>query len=84
MPSTNSTTTSAQVLAPGSDRRVILCNTDANACYILIGSGTASASNLSFVLATNENAELNCDEAIQAVWAADGSGVLAVTTLARE
>lgn len=84
MPMISSGTTSVQALAPGSDRRVILCNTDANAAYVLIGSGTASATNLSFVLVQNDNAELNCDEAIQVVWAADGTGHLAVTTLSNE
>lgn len=83
MASTASTTTSAQVLAAGSNRRVILCNTDANACYVLVGAGTASATNMSFSLAQNENAAFDCDEQINAVWAADGSGYLFVTAISK-
>jgi hypothetical protein len=79
-----SSTTSAVVLAEGNDRKaVILCNTDANACYALFDRGTASASNLSVSIAANDSIQVpkefvNC--AISAVWAADGSGSLFITT----
>lgn len=79
-----SSATSAQVLAPDVSReKVILCNSDANDCYVLLESGTASASNMSFILATKANAEIPqeyVNGAITAVWAAGGAGYLHITT----
>ena len=76
-----SSTTAAVALTAGSNRNVILENSDANSVYILLDSGTASATNKSFTLASNANAFLGrYDGPISAVWAADGSGSLHVTT----
>ena len=84
MPATASSTTSATALAAGKSRKgVLLCNSDANDAYVLLGDGTASASNLSFVLAAKENALVPQgfeNHAVNVVWAADGSGYLHVTT----
>jgi hypothetical protein len=81
---TASSTTSAVVLAAGNDREtVILCNSDANDCYILLESGTAAASNMSLILEPKANAQVPqeyVNGAISAVWAADGSGYLHITT----
>jgi hypothetical protein len=79
-----STTTSAEALAAGTNRNVVLENSDANAAYVLLGSGTASSSNKSFTLAQNANAFLGrYDGPINVVWAGDGSGSLHVTTYSR-
>ena len=76
--------TSAVVLAADPAREgIILCNSDANDCYVLLESGTASASNMSFIVEPKANAEVPHDYvngAISAVWAADGSGYLHITT----
>ena len=78
-----SSATSATVLAAGARAAVILCNSDANDCYVLLDAGTASASNMSFILPSKANSRIP-DEyvngAISAVWAADGSGYLHITT----
>lgn len=73
-----SAASSTQLLAPDSAREsVIICNDDANRLYVLLDSGTASATNYSFSLAQNENARLEGAEArgeIKGIWASDGSG----------
>lgn len=77
-----SSTSNAKVLDDDSPRAIIFHNSDANRVYILLGSGTASASNHSFSLAENENARVeNHSGEVNAVWAGDGSGFLHVTTL---
>jgi hypothetical protein len=79
-----STTSSTALAVPDTARTsVIICNDDANRLYVLLGGGTASATNYSFSLAQNENAELRGTAArnqIAGIWAADGSGNALVTT----
>lgn len=60
---------------------LILYNNDANAAYVLLGPGTASATNLSFVLNTDRPDAIlpGCTDRVSVVWAADGSGSLFAT-----
>lgn len=76
-----SSTTSARAVAQDGGRQgLVLENSDANRAYILLGPGTASATNYSFSLAQNENASLlGCREQVNVIWAADGTGSLLVT-----
>lgn len=74
-------TSNVKVLDDSSPRDIIFHNSDANRVYILLGTGTASASNHSFSLGENENALIeNHSGEVNVVWAADGSGYLHVTT----
>lgn len=79
-----SSATSAVVLAAASDREaIVMCNSDANDCYVLFESGTASASNMSLLIASGESVQIPqeyVNGAFSAVWAADGSGYLHITT----
>lgn len=57
-------------------------NTDANVLYILIGAGSASASNYSVALATGdywETPRTYKGEALTGFWAANGSGAAKIT-----
>ncbi len=75
---------STLLLASGSNRNVIIENSDANALYVLLDSGTASATNKSFTLAQNANAFLDhYDGTIMGIWAADGSGSAHITSYSR-
>lgn len=74
---------STTLLAAGARSKVIIENSDANRLYVLLDSGTASSSNYSFSLATNENAEVSVYQGvIKGIWAADGAGSAHITTLA--
>jgi hypothetical protein len=77
-----SSATSATVLAAGARAGVILCNSDANDCYVLLDDGTAAANNMSFILTAKSNAAVPKEYVngeINAIWAADGSGYLHIT-----
>ena len=80
--SVDSTTTSTTLLAGGMKRnRIIIENTDANRLHLLLESGTASTTNFSFSLATNENAVIvDYSGPITGVWALDGTGAAKITT----
>lgn len=70
-----STTTSTTLLNPGSRTGFVIENSDANRLYVLLGDGTASASNYSFSLAQNENAMIAGHQGrVVGVWAAAGAG----------
>lgn len=77
----SSSTTAAQIVDQNALRKgMVIANDDANRCYVLLGLGTASATNYSFSLAQNENAALpNCALRVSAVWSTAGSGGLNVT-----
>lgn len=76
-----SQTTAIRAVPQNAGRQgLVIENSDANRLYVLIGPGTASASNYSFSLAQNENAALpNCREQINLVWDADGTGSAYIT-----
>lgn len=76
-----STTTSTQLLAADTARNcIIITNDDANALYVLLDSGTASATNYSFKLDEGEDARIEgYDGQVTGVWAGDGSGSARVT-----
>lgn len=75
--SATSSTTLAVVTGP-----FVIENTDANRLYVLLHNGTASATNFSFSLAQNENAEITAYRgAVKGIWAGNGSGVALVTEL---
>lgn len=79
--SVDSTTTSTRLLANGSRQGVSLRNTDANALYVLLDSGTASATNHTVALVQDAYYETPFDYEgeINGVWAGNGSGVALVT-----
>lgn len=80
MATVNSSTSSARLLAPNAARRgCAMENSDANRVYVLLDSGTASATNFTFSLAQNENASLGDYKGeINVIWAADGTGAMTV------
>lgn len=76
----DSAISSTTLVAAGSRFKVIIENTDANRLYILLDSGTASATNFTFSLAQNENCEIeDYRGVIKGIWASDGSGSAMVT-----
>lgn len=79
--SVDSTTTSTRLLESGSRKGASVRNTDANALYLLLDSGTASATNHTVALATGDYYETPFDYEgeINGVWAVDGAGVALVT-----
>lgn len=76
-----STTSATTLLAVNSGRKaVVIQNDDANALYVLLDSGTPSATNYSFSLAEGENAIVHgYGGEVKGVWAGDGSGAARVT-----
>jgi hypothetical protein len=81
---TASGTSSVSVLPSRNRERLIFENSDANICYVLLDSGTASSSNFSFSLAAagdpGANAEIvGYHGAVQAIWGGDGTGSLMTT-----
>lgn len=80
--SVNSAASSTAIIAANRLRSgVTVTNTDANTLYLLVGGGTASATNFSVALAQNAHweAPYGFTGAITGIWAADGSGVALVT-----
>lgn len=77
--------TASVALASTAVRRASLSirNTDANILYVLVGSGTASATNHTVALASGDYWEMPAAEnytgPVNGVWAADGAGVALVT-----
>lgn len=70
-----SSTSSQTLLEAGSRTSFIIENSDANRLYVLLADGTASASNYSFSLAQNENANVQGYQGkVTGIWAADGGG----------
>ena len=56
--------------------------TGSKADHVLLHSGTASATNFSFSLAQNENAEITAYRGVvKGIWAGDGSGAALLTEL---
>jgi hypothetical protein len=77
-----SATSSTTLLAASARFRVIIENSDANRLYVLLDSGTASATNFSFSLAQDENAKVeDYHGVIKGIWAGDGSGFAYLTEL---
>lgn len=79
-----SSTSPAEMIAANTARcSLILSNTDANAWYGLFGTGTPSATNFSISLPSGGSIQLSPvpKEALQGVWAADGSGYLSICEL---
>ena len=77
-----SSATSVALLAAGSKRnRIIIENSDANRLHVLVGGGTATATQAySFSLAQYEKATIDTyGGAISGIWAADGAGHALVT-----
>lgn len=80
--SVDSSTVSGTILAANAARRgAVIFNTDANALYLLLGAGTASATNTSVILAQNTSYEVpfGYTGIIVGVWSADGTGAAKVT-----
>lgn len=77
-----SSTTSGTILAANAARLgAVIYNTDANSLYLLLASGTASATNLSWTIAANSQYEVpfGYTGIIVGVWAGDGTGAAKVT-----
>lgn len=77
-----STITATQLAAVDTSRGgFIIANTDANDLYVLLDSGTPSATLYSFKIATGEAVEVKSYKGeVRGVWAADGTGAAIVTT----
>lgn len=79
--SVNSGIAAVQILAPGNRNGFVVTNTDANALYLLMDSGTPSSTNYTVSLATGESFGVNnYDGELRGVWAGDGTGVALVTS----
>jgi hypothetical protein len=79
-----SAATSAQMVAANTARNtLILSNSDANAFYGRFGTTDASASAFSIIIPANETRVISPapTDALQGIWAADGSGYLGITEL---
>jgi hypothetical protein len=79
-----SSATSGSLVAGNTSRRgLVIENSDANRLYVLLGPGTASATNYSFSLAQNENSGIygigDYTGDVTGVWAGDGSGYAMVS-----
>lgn len=77
-----STTGDATILAANANRKgASIYNTDANALYLLLATGTASVSNLSVSVAANGYYEVpfGYTGIIKGTWAVDGAGAALVT-----
>lgn len=79
--SVSSTTTSTTLLAASTRRVATIQNTDANTLYVLLDSGTASATNHTAALGAGDYYEIPgaYTGQITGVWSADGSGAALVT-----
>ena len=80
--SVDSTTTSTQLAAANASRKgIVIANTDANDLYVLLGSGTASSTNYSFIVATDDEKAppAGFTGEVVGVWAADGAGKALIT-----
>lgn len=79
--SVDSTTTSTRLAVSHGRQGVAVRNTDANALYLLLDSGTASATNHTVALVQDAYFETPFDYEgeVNGVWAANGSGVALVT-----
>lgn len=79
-----SQTGTISLLASNTNRKgATIANTDANALYVLLGTGTASATNFTATVAPNGYYEVpyGYTGAIQGAWAADGAGSALITEL---
>jgi len=77
-----SAATSTSIIAANTARQGLsISNTDANVLYLLIGGGTASATNFSVQVAANGYFEMpyGFTGAVTGIWAVDGSGAALVT-----
>lgn len=76
-----SATSSTTLLTASAAYKYIVENSDANRLYVLLDAGTASATNYSFSLAQNENAQIvGYAGTVKGIWAGDGSGYAHITT----
>lgn len=77
--------TSTQILAADPKRNfVAIENTDANALYLILGQGTASATNYTVSLSSGDYYEVPrvaVGLELTGIWAGDGSGAALVTTI---
>lgn len=83
--SVNSAATSTTIIAANRLRAgVTVANTDASTLYLLVGGGTASATNYSVPIASGGywEAPYGFTGAITGIWASDGSGAALVTEYA--
>lgn len=77
-----SATSSTTLIEAATHMRVIIENSDANRLYVRLDGGTASATDFSFSLAQNENAEVvGIAGKITGIWAGDGSGYAHLTVV---
>lgn len=81
MPSFASNVAAQAILVTNTRNGVVMENSDVNRCFILLGPGTATITNYSFSLGTNENAKLDTtfDGPASAIWGTAGAGALKVT-----
>lgn len=80
--SVNSAATSTSIIAANRYRSgVTVTNTDANTLYLLVGGGTASATNYSVPIAAGAHweAPYGFTGAITGIWSGDGAGAALVT-----
>lgn len=87
--SVNDAATSAELIAANPDRTgLMITNTSTAILYILLGSGTASTTNHSWVVAAS-GGQINLSDfsgrcwkgAVQGIWASDASGAALITEL---
>ena len=80
-----STAASQQLLAADPARAFVSVeNTDANTLYLMIGAGTASATNFTVSLASGDYYEVPhvaVGHALTGIWAIDGAGGAMITTI---
>lgn len=78
---TASGTASVTICAANPARsKLIVENTDANRLYVLLDSGTASATNFTFSLAQNERYVVSgYTDTVKGLWAGDGAGAAYAT-----
>lgn len=80
--SVDSTASPVTLLAANTSRQgATITNTDANTLYVLLGTGTVSATNFTVAIAANGYFEVpfKFTGAITGIWAVDGSGAAKIT-----
>lgn len=86
--SVNSAAVATTLIAADEDRvSLVLENSDNNRLYVLVGSGTVSASNYTFSLVQGASAYIDAPEVYElftGIWDADGSGACQITATVTE
>lgn len=78
-----SATASTTLLEASARFKYLIENSDANRLYVRLDGGAASATDFSFSLAQNENAEIvSVTGKITGIWAADGTGYAHLSEIA--